>query len=86
MFEYYLDLKLSHRGDEVEGKVSVLKEILPVLGELSNASQQSLYVRRLSEKLGVAESAVLEELGKWKKHRSSKGDDGRDCLPQRRKI
>jgi DNA primase len=75
MFEYYLDLKLSHRGDEVEGKVSVLKEILPVLGALNNASQQSLYVRRLSEKLGVAESAVLEELGKWKKHRSSKGDE-----------
>jgi DNA primase len=78
MFEYYLDLKLSYRGDEVEGKVSVLKEILPVLGALNNASQQSLYVRRLSEKLGVAESAVLEELGKWK--------NGRDCLPQRRKI
>lgn len=75
MFEYYLDLKLSYRGDEVEGKVSVLKEILPVLGALNNASQQSLYVRRLSEKLGVAESAVLEELGKWKKHRSSKGDE-----------
>ena len=75
MFEYYLDLKLSYRGDEVEGKVSVLKEILPVLGALNNASQQSLYVRRLSEKLGVAESAVLEELGKWRKHRSSKGDE-----------
>ncbi len=76
MFEYYLDLKLSNRGDEVEGKVSVLKEILPVLGELNNASQQSLYVRRLSEKLGVAESAVLEELGKWGKHHSWKGDEG----------
>lgn len=76
MFEYYLDLKLSHTGDEVEGQVSALKEILPVLGELNNASQRSLYVRRLSEKLGVAESAVLEELGNWQKHRSWKGDEG----------
>jgi DNA primase len=70
MFEHYLDLKLSQTGDEVEGQVSALKEILPVLGELNNTSQQSLYVRRLSEKLGVAESAVLEELGKWQKHHS----------------
>ncbi len=75
MFEYYLDLKLSHKGDEVEGQVSVLKEILPVLGELNNASQQSLYVRRLSEKLGVAESVVLKELGTWQKHHSWKADE-----------
>ncbi len=75
MFEYYLDLKLSHKGDEVEGQVSILKEILPVLGELNNASQQSLYVRRLSEKLGVTESVVLKELGTWQKHHSWKGDE-----------
>jgi DNA primase len=76
MFEYYLDLKLSETGDEVEGQVSALEEIIPVLGELSNASQQSLYVRRLSEKLGVAESAVLQELGKWQKHHSWQGSEG----------
>jgi DNA primase len=76
MFEYYLDLKLSQTGDEVEGQVSALKEIIPVLGELSNASQQSLYVRRLSEKLGVSESAVLEELDKWQKHHSWQGNMG----------
>jgi DNA primase len=76
MFEYYLDLKLSQTGDEVEGQVSALKEILPVLGELNNASQQSLYVRRLSEKLGVSESAVLEELGSWQRHHAWRGDEG----------
>jgi DNA primase len=76
MFEYYLDLKLSHAGDEVEGQLGVLKEILPVLGELNNVSQQSLYVRRLSAKLGVAESALLAELGNWQRQHSWKGDEG----------
>jgi len=75
MFEYYLDLKLSRKGDEVEGRVSVLKELLPVLAALNNVSQQSLYMRRLSEKLGIAESAVLTELRNWQKHQSWTGDE-----------
>lgn len=81
MFEYYLDLKLQNRGKGVESQVSVLKEILPVLAELSNFSQQSLYVRRLSEKLGIAESAVLMELGNWQKHHALKGHE--DALIER---
>ncbi len=75
MFDYYLDLKLQDKGRGVESQVSVLKEILPVLAELSNVSQQSLYVRRLSEKLGIAESVVLMELGNWQKHHTSKGHE-----------
>jgi DNA primase len=74
MFEYYLDLKLSHGGDGVEGQVNVLKEILPVLSGLSNGAQQSMYVRRLSERMGIAESAVRAELQNWQAHHSWKGD------------
>jgi len=75
MFDYYLDQKLSNLDDGVENQVSILKEILPILSELNNVSQQSLYVRRLSEKMGIAEPAVLAELRNWQKHRSWKRDE-----------
>ena len=74
MFDFYLDLKLSQGRDQLEGQVSILKEIIPVLSELKNAIQRSLYVRRLSEKARISESAVLAELRKWEAHRSWKGE------------
>ena len=51
MFDFYLEQKLTFDDSDVEGKVRVLKEILPVLGRLTNTAQRSLYVRRLSERL-----------------------------------
>jgi len=75
MFEFYLDLKLSSVGDEVEQKVVILKEIIPILSEHDNNAQRSLYVRRLSEKIGIAESAVLAELRNYQKHHSLKGGE-----------
>jgi len=62
MFEFYLDLKMTRLDDGIDGQVSLLKEILPVLIELNDDSQRSLYIRRLSEKTGIAESIVLTEL------------------------
>ena len=75
MFEFYLDLKLSRGGNEVDGKVDVLNEIIPVLSEFTNNIQRSLYVRRLSEKIGIAESVILAELRNWHKHLSLKGGE-----------
>jgi len=74
MFEFYLDLKLSHGDDQIEGRVRVLEEIIPVLSGLKTTAQRSLYVRRLSEKVGIAESAVLAELEKSRSYRSRKGE------------
>jgi DNA primase len=75
MFDFYLDRKLAHMGDGVEGQVSVLKEILPVLSELKNAAQQSLYLKRLSQKTGITESAVSAELRNWQTYHSWKVDN-----------
>ncbi|MBU2497403.1 MAG: DNA primase [Proteobacteria bacterium] len=76
MFDFYLDLKLSEAGDAVERKVGALKEIIPILSELKDSAQRSLYVRRLSENAGIAESTVLSELKKWQGRRSWKGEEG----------
>jgi len=62
MFEFYLDLKITRLNDGIDGQVILLKEMVPVLNELNNDSQRSLYIRRLSEKSGIAESIVLAEL------------------------
>jgi DNA primase len=64
IFEFYLDLKLSRRDDNIESQVGILAEVLPVLSELSSESQRSLYVRRLAEKSGISESIVSSELRK----------------------
>jgi len=61
MFDFFLDQKLT-KGDSDEGKVRALKEILPVLSEIRDFALRSLYVRRLSEKIGIREDTVLAEL------------------------
>ncbi len=77
MFDYYLDSRLARKGDGVEHQVELLKEILPVLAELSQVSQQSLYLRRLSERLGIAESAIRIELRNLQNNYSGKApEDG----------
>jgi DNA primase len=71
MFEFFLEQKLTER-DSDEGKVRVLKELLPVLSEIRDFTLRSLYVRRLSKKIGVREDVVLSELKKFMRHSSGK--------------
>ena len=61
MFEFFLEQKMVH-GDSDEKKVVALKEILSVLSEIRDFTMRSLYVRRLSEKIGIREEVVLAEL------------------------
>jgi DNA primase len=74
MFDFYLDLKLSEKGNQIENQVTVLQDMIPILWELRNSAQRSLYVKRLSERSGIAEPAVLEELSKWKARESWSGE------------
>jgi len=77
MFDFYLDLKMTEAGDRIEGKVEVLQEMTPLLLEMKNMVQKALYVRRLSEKMGVAESWVLSELQKASTHPSRERAEAR---------
>jgi DNA primase len=70
MFDFYLDLKMGEAGNRIEGQVQVLQDMIPLLLELKNLVQRALYVRRLSEKLGIAESWVLAEMSKVSTHPS----------------
>jgi DNA primase len=62
LFEFFLDQKLTEGGNSIEGKVTVLKEILPILAQLQNRAQRSLYAGRLSERIGIKEDVILSEL------------------------
>lgn len=66
MFDFFLDQKLTQDDSDIEGKVHVLKEILPVLSQLRNAAQRSLYAGRLSEQIGIKEEVILSELKSFK--------------------
>lgn len=79
MFDFVIDLKLSQEGKQIEHKVNALKEILPVLAELENDAQRSLYVRHVSEKAGLAESALLKELKKYLQ-RGTQKDSAHDAI------
>jgi DNA primase len=62
LFDFHVEMNLSGMDGSVEAKSAVIKEVLPVLGRLRNVSQQSLYVRRLSERIGVKENFLWVEL------------------------
>jgi DNA primase len=64
MFDFFLDLRMAAAGNRIEGQVEVLQDMIPLLLELRNHVQRAMYVKRLSEKLGIAESSVLAELSK----------------------
>jgi len=62
MFDFFMDEKLAQGGSDIEGKVRVLKEILPVLAQVRNRAQRALYAGRLSERMGIKEEVILSEL------------------------
>lgn len=64
ILDLYLEEKLTESGSDLEGKVRLLKEMYPVLSELHSSTQRSLYVRRLSERIGIKEHVVWSELSK----------------------
>ena len=72
LFDFYMDQKLGSRTRNIDQKVNILEEILPMLAKVRNETQRSLYIRRLSEKSEIAESVVLSALGGIKQS-SAKG-------------
>lgn len=67
LFDFYMDQKLGPGTQNIDQKVSILEEMLPILAKVRNETQRSLYIRRLSEKSEVAESVILSALGGMKR-------------------
>jgi len=73
IFDFFLDQKLAKGGRDIDRTVLALKEILPVLSQLRNRAQKSLYAARLSERTGVKEDLILSELKALAKGMSGDG-------------
>ncbi|MFO7737957.1 MAG: DNA primase [Desulfatiglandaceae bacterium] len=72
MLDFYLEQKLAESGSDLEEKIGLLKDMYPVLFELQSSTQRALYVRRLSERIGIKEHVVWSELSKSIKQRERK--------------
>lgn len=50
-----------------EGASEITREVIPALSQVANKVVQAHYVRKLATKLGVGESVVYEEIGRFNK-------------------
>jgi len=67
IMDYYFDTAFSHFDKNTQqGRLAIENIILPAIKRLSNKIEQSLWISKLSPKLGVKEDAVVAELAKIK--------------------
>ena len=71
IFDFFLEQKTAEAVSD-EGSVQILKEVIPALSEVRNDIIRSIYVRRLSEKLGVREEMLWSELRGFMKNQSGR--------------
>jgi DNA primase len=71
IFDFYLAQALARKDKGVDGKIKVLNEVLPIFSELDEGATRSLYVKQFSERTGIAEGIVWDEL------RRKRGQDTR---------
>lgn len=60
LFEFFLERVVKRFGVSVEGKIGVLKELVPVLANIRNPLEQSIYVKKVAETLDVDENVVYK--------------------------
>lgn len=68
--EFRLKHILSHSDvSGLEGRLRAMGEMLPVLGSIKNAAEQSAYISRVSQLLSISEGDIIRELS-----RNGRGD------------
>jgi len=74
IFDFYMDQALANMDNGVDGKIKVLSEVLPIFMDLEQGATRFLYAHRFSEKTGINEALVWEELRHWEAKRSERRD------------
>ncbi len=74
IFDFYLDQTLARMDSGIDGQIKVLGEILPIFMEVESGATRFLYVQSFSEKTGINEAIVWEELRHWEDNRSERRD------------
>jgi DNA primase len=73
LLEVFLREKIEEvrRATQIERKVPLLREMLPLLQKIPDPLEQSLRIRHLAEETGVAEPLLREEMSKQRGERRS---------------
>jgi len=74
IFDFYLDQALARMDGGIDGQIKVLGEVLPIFIEVESGATRFLYVQSFSEKTGINEAIVWEELRHWEDNRSERRD------------
>ncbi|HEX7373232.1 MAG TPA: hypothetical protein VF372_10440, partial [Thermodesulfobacteriota bacterium] len=51
-----------HRADSIEGKVRIVRELIPALSRLQDPLERNLYIERFALRLGLKESQIRDQL------------------------
>lgn len=62
MIDFLIESAVASHGLSMEGKVRIITQLAPLLGQIDDGVAKSLHIRHLSERLEVDESAVIERV------------------------
>ena len=82
IFDFYLDQALARMDAGIDGQIKVLNEVLPIFVDIEQGATKSLYVHRFSEKTGINEAVVGEEL----RRREDKRAESRDTSQLKNRL
>lgn len=74
---FLMVLAVEKHGLSIEGKIKIIDEITPRLAEVEDRAARSLYIRDISQRLGVDETAVLEKVRRFQPGNTAAEDNGR---------
>ncbi|MFA5778847.1 MAG: DNA primase [Elusimicrobiota bacterium] len=84
--DFFIDEKSSASAGfdvkTIEGKRGLVKLALPVISKIPNAVVKSEYIKTLSERLGVREEIIKEELARLKTEIKRYGSDSKQQMPE----
>ena len=74
--EFLIDMAVKKHGLSIDGKVAVVNEMLGPMAALDDPVARSLYVKAVSERVGIEESAILAKLNVYSDRKGRYGTGG----------
>lgn len=88
--EFYFDVILSKADlSSTKSTAAAVRQILPIIGEVRDPMQQSLYLQRLADRVRIAEQLLQSELARWRLTARSKAPAAtisEPPVPKRRSV
>jgi DNA primase len=63
LFDHFIDHTVADTGSDNVGKVAAMQRIAPLLKQMTDPVEQTVYCRRLADRLGMEEATVRKAVG-----------------------